>query len=218
MRISARAAIRSGKPVLFIALALPALWLIWQWLAFAAGAPHELGVNPQETSNRFTGLWALRGLILTLALTPLSRASGQAWPLAFRRMTGLFAFAYAALHLVSYFALDLVFDWRALGKDLVERPYIAFGMATLVLLTPLALTSTRKAVRRLGAARWKRLHRLVYLAAVFAATHFLLLAKGDLREAQLHALVIVALLLSRLVRARRSASGLGRRVLKAFGG
>ena len=218
MRISARAITRFGRPVLFIALALPALWLIGQWLAFAAGAPHELGVNPQETSNRFTGLWALRSLVLTLALTPLSRASGQAWPLAFRRMTGLFAFAYAILHVVSYFALDLVFDWRALAEDLLERPYIMFGMATLALLTPLALTSTRKAVRRLGAVRWKRLHRLVYLAAIFAAAHFLLLAKGDLPEAQVYALVILALLLARLVRMRRSAPARRGRVEKAFGG
>ncbi len=218
MPISTRTIVQFGKPVLFIALALPALWVIGQWVAFAAGAPHGLGVNPQETSNRLTGLWALRSLMLTLALTPLAGAIGQNWPLAFRRMTGLFAFAYAALHLMSYFALDLVFDWQALAEDLIERPYIAFGMATLALLTPLALTSTRKAVRRLGAVRWKRLHRLVYLAAVFAAAHFLLLAKGDLPEAQVYALVILALLLARLVRMRRSAPARRGRVEKAFGG
>ncbi len=213
-----RTIVQIGKPVLFLALALPALWLIGQWIAFAAGAPHELGVNPQETSNRFTGLWALRSLVLTLALTPLSRTIGQPWPLAFRRMIGLFAFAYAALHLMSYLALDLLFDWRALGKDLIERPYIAFGMATLALLTPLALTSTRRAVRRLGALRWKRLHRLVYLAAISAAVHFLLLAKGDLREAQVYALLVAALLTVRLVPARRTVHGRKRRILKAFGG
>ncbi|MFQ5347018.1 MAG: sulfite oxidase heme-binding subunit YedZ [Rhodothalassiaceae bacterium] len=200
MPMSNRALLAIGKPVLFLALALPALWLIWQWLAFATGAPHDLGFNPQETSNRFSGLWALRCLLLTLALRPLSQAIGKPWPLALRRMAGLYAFAYALIHLGSYLGLDLLFDWQTFARDLLERPYIGFGMAALALLLPLALTSTRRAVRRLGARRWLALHRLVYVAGILAASHFLLLAKGDFREAQIYAALIAGLLFLRIPR------------------
>lgn len=191
--------LRRARPVLFVLLALPALWIVWQWAAFASGLPHDLGFNPQETSNRFLGIQALRGLLLALAVTPLARLLGKPWPLAFRRMIGLYAFFYAALHLCGYVALDLVFDWRAFVEEVVERNFITLGLAAFLLLLPLALTSTRAAVRRLGARRWQSLHRLVYPAGAMAALHYTMLAKGNRLEPLIYAAAMAILLGVRLI-------------------
>jgi len=203
MAASATRLARRVKPAIFLLLGLPAAWLVAQWGLFFLGEPHGLGFNPQEASNRFAGRWALRMLMLALAVSPLAALTGRKWLMPYRRMVGLFAFFYVCLHLTSYLALDLFFDWAALWEDLVERTYITLGMTAFLLLIPLAATSTTRAVKRLGARRWQRLHRLVYVAGALAATHFLMLAKGNQLEPKIYAGIMAALLSYRVLRALR---------------
>lgn len=176
------------KPVVFAASLLPVVWLTWQALY------GSLGVNPVETLNRFTGDWALRFLLIALAVTPVRRITG--WPALarLRRMLGLFAFFYVCLHLSSYIGVDLYFDWAALWRDVLKRRYITLGMLAFVLLLPLALTSTNAMIRRLGGRRWQALHRSVYAIGVLGVAHFWMMVKADIREPLLYA-VILALLL-----------------------
>lgn len=188
------AAIRSA---VFLACLAPLLWLALQLLR------GDLGADPVARLTHETGIWALRLLLLSLAMTPLRRLTGSPWPLRLRRMIGLFAFAYAAAHLLVYVALDLQAYWPQLLEDIVRRPFITVGAAALALLLPLALTSTRAMQRRLG-RRWRTLHRLVYPAAVLACLHFLWLVKADWREPAIHlgiALLLLALRLPPLARA-----------------
>ena len=137
----------------------------------------DLGTNPIDVVTRHLGVWTLRLLLLSLSMTPLRLLSGLSWPVTLRRLLGLFAFAYAGLHFGVWIVLDHFFDWPTMGADIVKRPYITVGMSTLVLLLPLAVTSTVGMVRRLGATTWRRLHRIVYVAGVLAVLHFLWLAK-----------------------------------------
>lgn len=183
---------RPAKPLLFSLCLLPALWL-------AAGVWRgTLGVNPIEKITLETGQWTLRLLAATLAVTPLRRLSG--WPelIRFRRMLGLFAFFYAALHLLTYVWLDKFFDWDEIVRDIVKRRFITAGMAAFLLLLPLALTSTRGWIVRLGGRRWQRLHRLAYAAAAAGVVHFWWKVKSDVREPLIYALVFAILLLARL--------------------
>lgn len=179
---------RALKPVVFAASLAPLAWLVWQ--AFFG----YLGVNPIETVNRFLGDWALRFLLIALAVTPLRQVTGWAAIARLRRMLGLFAFFYVCLHLASYIGLDLFFDWQALWKDVVKRRYITFGMAAFVLLLPLAATSTNAMIRRLGGRRWRALHKLVFPIAVLAVVHFFMMVKADIREPMLYAAVLAVLL------------------------
>jgi len=169
-------------------------------MLFFLGEPHGLGFNPQEASNRFAGRWALRMLMLALAVSPFAELTGSRWLIQYRRMIGLFAFFYVCLHLTSYLALDLVLDWAALWDDILKRNYITLGMTAFVLLLPLAVTSTKGWVKRLGARRWQRLHRLVYAAGALAALHFLMLAKGNQLEPKIYAGLMALLLGYRLLR------------------
>ena len=153
-----------------------------------------LGANPVETLTHSTGEWALRFLLLTLAVTPLRRLTGYGSLIRLRRMLGLFAFFYAALHLSTYVALDQFFDAAAIVKDVVKRPYITAGFLGFVLMAPLAATSTAGMIRRLGGRRWQQLHRLVYPCAIAAVVHFLWLVKADLTEPLLYAGVLTVLL------------------------
>lgn len=157
----------------------------------------SLGADPVAAITHATGDWALRLLLLGLAMTPLRRLLGQAWPLRFRRLIGLYAFFYACLHLTTYLALDLGAYWQQIFADIVKRPYITLGFAAWLLLVPLALTSTRAAMRRLG-RRWGQLHRAVYAAAVLGVLHFVWLVKSDLREPLLYAAILAVLLGLRL--------------------
>ncbi|MBF0129775.1 MAG: sulfoxide reductase heme-binding subunit YedZ [Alphaproteobacteria bacterium] len=157
---------RAAGPAVFVLCLVPLAVLL------ARGAAGGLGANPIEALTRGLGDWALRLLVLTLALTPVRRLTGWTALARFRRMLGLFAFFYAALHVTSYVALDQFFDWRAIGLDIVKRRYMTVGMVAFALLLPLALTSTGAMIRRLGAARWKRLHRLVYVAGAAAVLHY----------------------------------------------
>ena len=152
----------------------------WQTFAGAQAAPPPLGANPVETLQHETGLWALRFLVLTLAVTPLRRLGWRSLA-PYRRTFGLAAFSYAALHFAVFVGLDLGFDFAAVAEDLRERPYIGVGFAAFGVLLALALTSTRSAMKRLGRS-WTRLHRGVYAAALLALLHFAWLVKADYTE------------------------------------
>lgn len=166
----------------------------------AVGAARgALGANPVETITHVTGEWALRLLLLTLAITPLRRLAGWAFVAPWRRSLGLLAFGYASLHFATFLALDLGFDLSALGEEVVERPYVTLGFSSLLLLMPLAVTSTRAWQRRLG-RRWMSLHRLVYAAAALAVLHFVWLVKADLLEPLVYAAILAGLLALRLRR------------------
>lgn len=185
------------KPVVFIACLGPLAWLVWQALF------GYLGVNPIETLNRFLGDWALRFLLIALAVTPLRQITGWTQLATLRRMLGLFAFFYVCLHLSSYVGLDLFFDWRALGRDILKRNYITLGMTAFMLLAPLALTSTNAMIRRLGGRRWRLLHKLVYPAGILAVMHYWMMVKADIRQPMLYAAVLAVLLGYRLAIAAR---------------
>jgi sulfoxide reductase heme-binding subunit YedZ len=176
------------KPLMFMLCLAPLGWL--GWLATSGG----LGVNPIETANRFLGDWALRFLLISLAVSPVKKIFGWALVMRFRRMLGLFAFFYVVLHLSSYVGLDQFFAWAHIGADIVKRPYITVGMTTFLLLVPLAATSTSGMVKRLGAKRWKRLHMLAYAAAALAVFHYFMMVKADVREPLIYGGVLALLL------------------------
>ncbi|NWG88005.1 MAG: sulfoxide reductase heme-binding subunit YedZ [Hydrogenophilaceae bacterium] len=178
---------RNPKPWLFLICLYPLARLLV--LAWTDG----LGVNPIEFVTRSLGTWTLTGLLLTLAVTPLRKLSGYGGLLRYRRMLGLFAFFYGTLHLLSYLWLDQFFDWAAVFKDILKRPFITFGMAAFLLLLPLALTSTHAAMRRLG-RNWQRLHWLVYPAAIGAVLHYGWLVKKDLTQPLIYGGVLTLLL------------------------
>ena len=189
---------RFVKPTLFVLALMPLAFLVYRALN------NDLGANPIETINRYTGDWVLRFLLVTLAVTPLRRLFGWNALLRYRRMLGLFAFFYACLHFLSYAWLDQYFVLADIIKDVAKRPYITVGFACLLMLIPLAATSTNAMIRRLGARRWQALHRLVYLVGVGGVVHYLWLVKSDLREPLIYGAILAALLGFRLWhRARR---------------
>jgi sulfoxide reductase heme-binding subunit YedZ len=156
--------------------------------------PDWLGANPAEFITRSTGRWTLRFLLITLAVTPVRRLTGWHWLAGFRRMLGLYTFFYAVVHLSSFVSFDHVFDVMDILKDIVKRPFITVGFTALVLLVPLALTSTNKMVQRLGAKRWLALHRLVYLIAPLAVLHFWWMVKRDVTDPAIYATMLAVLL------------------------
>jgi sulfoxide reductase heme-binding subunit YedZ len=190
---------RLTKPLLFLACAWPASGLL---LGAFSLAGTSLGANPVETIQDTLGQWRLRFLLLTLAITPLRNWTGRAWLLRYRRMLGLFAFFYIALHALVYAGLDLRGDVAHLGEDIAKRPFITIGFVALLLLLPLAVTSTRGWMRRLG-RRWKSLHRLVYPAAILGVWHYYWQVKLDALEPTVYALILAFLLGVRLWRWRR---------------
>ena len=201
------AAIRALK-VLVFALCLAPLALLGLETFGVGGL--GLGANPVEELIHRLGKWGLKFLLITLAVTPLRKLTGWNWLIRFRRMLGLFAFFYVSLHFLAYAGLDQRFDWAAIVEDVVERPYITIGVLALLLLLPLAATSTKGMMRRLG-SRWQRLHRLVYVIAVLAVWHFYWQVKLDTLEALIYAGILSALLGFRLLerrrRKRRDAAG-----------
>ncbi len=174
------------------ALALtPFAWLAWDiW----QGA---LGADPIADITHRTGDWALRFVLLALAVTPLRRVTGWTVLARFRRMIGLYAFFYATLHLLTYLALDLGGYWAQILEDIVKRPYITVGFLAWLGLVPLALTSTQGMIRRLG-RRWAQLHRIVYGIGVLGVLHYLWLVKADLREPLTYAGILAVLLVARI--------------------
>ena len=188
LKVPSAGAIVAVKAVVFVLCLLPALELALGWRA------NTLGANPIETITRASGEWALRLLLITLAVTPLRRFTGLHWLLRLRRMLGLFAFAYAFGHLTIYLWLDQFFDWNAIALDILDRPFITVGFAAFVLLIPLAATSNGFAIRRLGGRRWQALHRSVYAIAILAVLHFWWLVKADIGRPLLYASILAVLL------------------------
>lgn len=183
------------KPLVWIACLLPALLLIW------GAAENTLGANPAETLIRSTGLWTLRMLCLTLAVTPLRRWLGWTGLARLRRMLGLYVFFYAVLHVLSYAWLDMGLVWTDIVRDIPKRPFVLVGFLAFVGLVPLAATSFNRAIRTLGAARWQRLHQLVYLIAGLGVLHFFWIRSSKHRwdEFLIYAGVIAVLLSVRLL-------------------
>jgi sulfoxide reductase heme-binding subunit YedZ len=160
---------------------------------------HHLGANPIEFATRTTGVLTLIFLLLSLAVTPLRKTLGLPWMVKFRRLLGLYGFFYGCLHLLTYVWFDKFFGVRAIVEDVFKRPFITVGMASFILLVPLAMTSTQKMIKRLGGKRWNRLHRAAYLAAIGGVIHFYMLVKADTREPILFGLVLALLLGYRLL-------------------
>ena len=158
----------------------------------------DLTANPISFITNTLGDWTFRFLLASLALTPLRIVTGMTWQISLRRLLGLFAFAYAAMHFSVWIFLDHFFNWSQMGADIVKRPYITVGMLAFTSLIPLAATSTTGMIRRLGARNWKRLHRLVYVTAVCASLHFLWLAKVGRRDQYVYAALVALLLGVRL--------------------
>jgi len=179
--------------LLFTACSLPFVWVCY--LALSGG----LGANPIRAATHFTGIWALRFLILALAVTPLARHAGLRALPRYRRTVGLFAFFYASLHMLLYFAVDHFFHWETIVKDIVKRPFITVGMVVFVILLALAVTSTNAMIRRLGARRWRTLHRLVYVAGFGAVLHFLIGTKADIGEPLIYMVIVATLIALRFV-------------------
>lgn len=190
LRAAANAALASrwAKPVVFILCLVPLAWTLR--LAYTG----ELGAEPVLESVKASGLWALRFLLIALTLTPLRMLTGVAGLARFRRMLGLFAFFYATVHLSTYVGLDQFFDWAAIWKDIVKRPYITVGMGAFLILTALAATSTDGMVKRLGGKRWRALHRGVFVAGLAACLHFIMLVKGWQTAPLVYALICIGLL------------------------
>jgi len=180
----------AAKPLVFLLCLLPFGWLVFG--AFTEG----LGANPAEHLIRSTGDWTLRFLCIVLAMTPL-RVSFKLTALArYRRMLGLFAYFYVAVHLLSYAWFDMGFEVAEIAKDIAKRPFILVGFAAFVLLTPLAATSFNRAIKALGAKRWQRLHKLVYLIAGLGLLHFFWMraGKNDFAEVFVYAGIVAALM------------------------
>jgi methionine sulfoxide reductase heme-binding subunit len=181
-----------SKVLLFVLALLPVAWLIRGVLTA------DLGANPAETIQLQTGRWALKFLLITLSITPLRRLTGWNVVIQYRRMLGLFAFFYASLHFTSYIVLDQYFDWSGILADVRKRPFITMGFTAFVLMVPLALTSTRGWIRRLG-RRWQTIHRLVYVSAICAAIHFIWKVKVVSGDPVLYAAALTLLLGFRVV-------------------
>jgi sulfoxide reductase heme-binding subunit YedZ len=188
-----------AKVIVHLLALAPAAWLAWQIRLELLGATSGLGADPVAEIEHRLGLWALRLLMATLAITPLRQLTGQPVLIRFRRLLGLYAFAYATMHLTAYLVLDLRGYWTQIFEEIAERPYITVGFTAWLLLVPLAATSTTAAIRRLG-KNWVRLHRLVYAVGVLAVLHFWWLVKSDVREPALYAAILCVLLGWRVVR------------------
>ena len=200
LRTPSATAIAAIKALIFVLCLLPALELALGWQA------NTLGANPIETITRASGEWALRFLLITLAVTPLRQLTGWHWLLRMRRMFGLFAFFYVCLHFTTYIWLDQFFDWAAIWKDILKRRFIWIGFAAFVMLLPLAATSFNAAIRWLGGPGWRRLHRLVYAIAICGVVHYWWLVKKDITQPVIYGGVLAALLAFRVVQAWRNRS------------
>jgi sulfoxide reductase heme-binding subunit YedZ len=185
----------------FLLCLWPFAWVLLQVAIVLQGGTGGLGANPVEFIIRYLGDWALRFLLIALAVTPLRIVTGWIMVARLRRMLGLFAYFYVCVHIMSYVGLDHMFDWATIWADIVKRTYITVGMAALLMLTPLAITSTDKMVRRLGGARWRKLHMLVYPAGIAGVIHYFLMIKAGYQEPLIYALILTALFGIRLYKA-----------------
>lgn len=183
--------LRFFKLAIFLGCLSPLIWLIWR------GLHSDLGANPIEAITHWTGDCTLTFLLITLSITPLRKLTHQFWLIKLRRMLGLFAFFYGTLHLMTYVWLDKFFDVHAMIHDITKRRFITAGMTAFALMIPLALTSSKWAIRKLGGKRWQGLHRLIYFSAAAGVIHYIWLVKADLRKPLEYAFVLGVLMLSR---------------------
>jgi sulfoxide reductase heme-binding subunit YedZ len=169
------------KPAVFALCCVPAGLLLWNAYVVVRGSTGltDLGADPIRALEIRTGLWTLRFLAITLAVTPVRQLTNLGALAKFRRMFGLFTFFYASLHVSTWVGVDWFFDWGAMGEEIVKHKYILVGMTTFLILLPLALTSTNASVRRLGGRRWAAVHRFVYVAAITGTVHYLWAVKKD---------------------------------------
>ena len=178
--------------LLHLVCVAPALWLghqVWLWYNFV---PHDLGANPIEYITDFTGDWTVRFILLALTVTPLAKLTK--WRLLkYRRAVGLYAFLYGLLHFLNYMVLDYFFDWQLIIEDIFKRPALTFGMLAFTMLIPLALTSFKYMMRKMG-SNWQKLHRLVYVLAIFAIIHNYMMVKADVLIPVIHAIILAGLL------------------------
>lgn len=180
------------KPVIFLVCLGPLAWLAWK------GFHGMLGANPIEVITHSTGDWTLTFLLVTLSITPLRKLTRQYWLVGLRRMFGLYAFFYGCLHLTTYVWLDKFFAVHEMLADVAKRRFITAGLTAFLLMTPLALTSTKGWIRRLGGKRWSAVHRLIYFSAMAGVIHYIWLVKADLRRPLEYGAVLAMLLLYRL--------------------
>ena len=211
------------KPLVFVASLVPFAWLVW------AAATGNLSANPLSDITNETGVWTLRFLCVTLAITPLRRLTGWNAAIKFRRMTGLFAFFYGSLHFLTYIIADrfasldfpngeiVIFAWstvsglaKSIAADIAKRPYITVGFTAWTTMVPLALTSTAGMIRRLGGKRWNRLHKLVYATATLGVVHYWWLVKADIRRPLAYGVVVGSLLAARMYWTRQRAASAAR--------
>jgi len=185
--------LRYLKVAAFLACLLPVANLAWD--AFHA----QLGANPIEKITHSTGDCTLTFLLITLAVTPVRKLTRQYWLIGFRRMFGLFAFFYGTLHLMTYVWLDKFFDVHEMLADIAKRKFITAGMTAFALMIPLALTSTKWSIRKLGGKRWQALHRLIYFSAAVGVIHYAWLVKADLKKPLEYAFVLALLILYRVI-------------------
>jgi sulfoxide reductase heme-binding subunit YedZ len=191
---------RALKPLVFITLLAPAIWLVFALLT------NRLQGDVVKILEIDTGTLALRSLAYTLAITPLRRLTGWTWLATWRRMLGLFAFFYATMHMMVYFGLDLELRFGEIWTSIVKRPYITIGMVSWLILVPLAITSPNAIAKKLGGARWTRLHQLTYVVAITATTHYLWAVKKDTFWPLVYFALFAALLVTRLVQWQRTRS------------
>jgi len=203
--------LRYLKPVVFLACLAPLGVLIWR------GFHSALGPNPIEAITHATGDWTLRFLLGTLSITPLRRLTRQYWLIGLRRMLGLFAFFYGVLHLMTYLWLDKFFAVHEMLADIAKRKFITAGMTAFTLMIPLALTSTKWSIRKLGGKRWQALHRLIYASATAGVIHYIWLVKADLKKPLEYATVLGALLLYRILSWMASRTSVTRKLETAEG-
>jgi methionine sulfoxide reductase heme-binding subunit len=199
---------RFAKPTVFALCALPFVWLVFRALT------GRLSINPVEDLTLTTGIWTLRFLVITLLVTPVRRLTRWNRVIQYRRMLGLFTFFYASVHFAIYIAIDQFFAFDLILKDIVKRPFITMGFTAFVLMIPLAVTSTKGWIRRLG-RKWQLLHRLIYLSAICAAVHYLWKVKVMIGSPVYYAAIIAILLGFRLVWQFRSTSTVRRQTAGA---
>ena len=187
------------KPLVWVLCLAPLAWLGWLVADAVLYQGRGLTANPVEFINRYLGDWALRGLLVALAVTPVRILTGWKQVVRLRRLLGLFAFFYVVLHVCSYVGLDQFFNWAAIWEDIIKRWYITVGMVGLLCLIPLSVTSTKGWIKRMGGRNWNRLHKAVYLAGAAGCLHFFMMRKGLQYEPLVYAAIFEALMAMRII-------------------
>lgn len=185
------------KPVVFISALIPLISLV------SGAINNTLGANPTETMTRTTGDWALYFLLMTLAITPLRKLTGYGWLIRYRRMLGLFVFFYACTHFLTYIWFDQFFNVSEIVADIIKRPFITVGFICLMLLLPLAITSSNKMVQRLK-KNWKRLHQLIYPVSMLAVLHYFMMTRADYLQPTIMLSILLVLLGYRIIQLRKT--------------